>query len=608
MNALVRHGIWGLVAAMALTAVCRTAAVENPKERIDYWQKNYTELKPADDPRVKQAQEIFARVLNAAGKRSGVVPRLLIINDKTLIANAIPDGGIIISKKVLDICYQNPLLGDDRLAFLLSHEIAHQLKDDFWDLKFFQAVELSKEKSPEQKKALEEVQAIAGSPEKVEEILKKELQADEHAIVYASMAGYNTAAVVTEDDKVNFFEEWLKTIDPGRIPGVHKDPAHPSPKQRAETVKARLRQVLDNVELFNLGVLFYQTGEYQKAILPFNEFLKYFPSREVYHNLAASHHQLALKYYQAWKENEKPIPFKLSMAVDPSTRATKIILKAGGGNDPVDLFKENIQKAIELYQKAIDLDPSYYLSYNNLGCALILGGDSCEEAVAMLKKALKINPNSTEILNNLGVAFFYDEKPAKAKESLAKACELDPAYNAPLFNLTKIAQEEKNSADVKKYSEAYLKLDPAGSWADILQQALSLKGGKQATPAWVEKSSEKILGLEIGDYDDKVPKEWGKPVTKERRLEEEPFRINTYANRLLTLSQDDEIKLIVILDGFTGKTKKSVAIGSSERDVISAYGAPVQVLDMTQGATWLYASQGIAFQLRNGKVVSWMLF
>jgi tetratricopeptide (TPR) repeat protein len=314
-----------------------------------------------------------------------------------------------------------------------------------------------------------------------------------------------------------------------------------------------------------------------------------------------------LRYYQTGKGTEKAMPFKLSMAIDPTTRASRIALKGGTGSSPADLFKENIEKAIELYQKAIALDPSYYLSYNNLGCALIVKGETYK-AIGVFQDALKIKPDCAETLNNLGVAYFGAENPAKAKESLAKARGLDRAYNAPLFNLAKIAQQEKNSADANKYGEAYLKLDSASPWADIVRASLSLPTGRQPTPTPGEKGAEKVLGLKTGAYDDEVPKEWGKPVTKERQLEEEPFRINTYSNRVMTLSQKDEIKLIVTLDGFGGKSAKGIALGTNEKDVIAAYGAPAQVLDMTQGATWLYSSQGIAFRLRNGKVVAWMLF
>jgi hypothetical protein len=105
--------------------------------------------------------------------------------------------------------------------------------------------------------------------------------------------------------------------------------------------------------------------------------LPFFPSREVYHNLASSHHQLALQYYRLWKHDTQVIPFKLSLAVDPVPRASRIALRghAPQNEKPADLFHEHIDKAIAFYQTAISLDPSYVLSYNNLGCALIMKAD-----------------------------------------------------------------------------------------------------------------------------------------------------------------------------------------------------------------------------------------
>ena len=50
---------------------------ENPKNRIDFWRKNYDELQPKDDPRAARAHEIFQRVLKAAGARPGVVPEVI---------------------------------------------------------------------------------------------------------------------------------------------------------------------------------------------------------------------------------------------------------------------------------------------------------------------------------------------------------------------------------------------------------------------------------------------------------------------------------------------------------------------------------------------------
>ena len=601
------HRILWFCIAVTLLTVVPCGASRNPKDRIDYWQKNYDELLPRDDPRAARAHEIFQRVLDAAGRRPGVVPRLFIVKSESPyipLAFAIPDGGIIISMRVLDICYQDPNRGDDRLAFVLGHEIAHQLKDDFWHIKFFQAIKLSKGNDPQDQEVLEEVRKVASLTDKV---LAKELQADEYGIIYASMAGFNTSAIVAEDDKVNFFEYFYKSLDPGQIEGVQKDSAHPNPKQRAETVKARLKQVLDKVDLFELGLACYQAGDWERAILFFGEFLRFFPSREVYHNLASSHHQLALKYYQYWKKDKEGIPFKLSLAIDPVTRASQITLRGNDSKGPKELFSEHLETAVKYYQTAISQDPSYVLSYNNLGCALILKGE-VYKAIATLKDALKLAPDSLETMNNLGVAFFYAENPTKAKANLFEASRLDPEYDFPLFNLGRIALEENKTAETRKYWTAYLKLDPASPWAYSIRKALSVDQ-PQIPAKLTDKKEEIIMGLEVGAYDDEIPPSWGKPLSvKKISLEEEPFRMAVYINRVMTLSQDDEILMIATLEGCDVETAGGISIGSSEEDLLAKYGGPSRVQNMTQGKNWVYVSGGIAFQLRGGKVVSWLLF
>ena len=96
-----------------------------------HWVAKYGEVSPADNDRVQRAHEIFQRLLYTAGKRPGVVPRLLITARDPMdmaLPIAIPDGSIILSQKVLERCYRDTRWGDDRLAFVLGHELAHQLE------------------------------------------------------------------------------------------------------------------------------------------------------------------------------------------------------------------------------------------------------------------------------------------------------------------------------------------------------------------------------------------------------------------------------------------------------------------------------------------------
>ena len=129
------------------------------------------------------------------------------------------------------------------------------------------------------------------------------------------------------------------------------------------------------------------------------------------------------------------------------------------------------------------------------------------------------------------------------------------------------------------------------------------------TPSVSEKEGEHPLELIIGSFEDETPSTWGKPLKmKEIPLEEDPFKVCYYANKLMVFSHDDEIQLVAALDGCCEKGPKGVRNNDSEEAVLAAYGAPSKVLNMTQGISWIYKSQGIAFWFTDNKVRSWMLF
>ena len=601
--------IGGIVAILMLT-IASSTAVANLKERIDYWRNNYEELTETEDPRAGRAHKIFKRIVDTAGKQPGVVPRLFVTKRDPLNVSlpiAIPDGWVIVSKGTLDICYRDPRLGEDRLAFVLAHEIAHQLKGDFWHMQFFQALEASKTNNDKHKRSLKEIRRMIMP---AEEIWARELRADELGIMYAAMAGYNTSAIVTEDDRVNFFREWVETLDPQRISKAYQSPSHPEPKHRAAAIKARLRQVLDKAEIFDLGLRYYQVGDYSKAVRAFDHFLKFFHSREVYHNLAASHHQLALRYYR--QAQPQALPFKLTLGVDPTTRARGIVLRGliPERQRPAALFREHIDKAIEFYKTAISLDPEYALSFNNLGCALIVKGpEGAFEAIATLQKAHKMQPDAPDILNNLGVAFYLAQLPEQARTHLQQARARDRRYDAPLFNLGKIAYEDQRYAKARRYWRDYLRLDAVSAWAELLRRQdehLPPLAGRART---IRLPAEHVMGITVAAFEDDIPRRWGQPRLRHRiLLEEEPLIVTRYSHGITTFSQEEEIVMIHALEEYEGKSAMGIAIGSSEKAVLDQYRTPSRTLDMTQGVSWVYDAHGISFQIRNGKVVSWLLF
>ncbi|HSQ79232.1 MAG TPA: M48 family metalloprotease [Candidatus Bathyarchaeia archaeon] len=549
---------------------------QDDRTRLEFWRANFNELTAAEDGRAAKAAAIFERVLAAAGRRAGLVPTLFVIKDAGAavpLAIALPDGGIVISRQVLDICYKEPDKGDDRLAFILAHEIAHQLKDDFWHLRFFQAVELSQKGKPSDAAAVEEVRRIATS---TDEPLAKELQADEHGIVYASMAGFDTRAVVFGDGQVDFFRYFAAALDPSNIKGGTPDADHPTPEARAAAVKARLVQVLDAIDLFDAGLLFYEAADYESAARLFEEFLRYYPGREVYHDLAACRHQIAVKAYEDWKKGQG-VPFRLALTVGSETRARSIVLR---DEPPEQRFRREIGRAVELYRTALAQDPSYWPAANNLGCALLLQ-DNAYEAVGVLKNALKAAPDSALVLSNLGAAYALAENPQKAKESLQSALKIAPDFGPALDNMGLLAA--------------------SGSGPVATAQAAG-PAGTAAAPA------ESLAGLAVGAYTDEIPAVWGAPLRQKAFSGgPKPLTISFYGNGVVAVAREDEIVLLAAAPAFTGKTGQGLGLGSAAGEVKAKCGDPGSVGSTTGGEAWRYSSRGLTFVVRNGRVVSWIL-
>ena len=584
-------------------------AVAQSREQIEYWRTGYQELKPTDDPRAAKAHMIFQKLVQVAGRRAGMQPRLFIVaSDPWDIALpiALPNGWIILSRGALDICYQDPKRGDDRLAFILAHEVAHQLKDDFWHIRFFQALEATKARNPVSQELLEEMRRTASAPEQV---LARELQADEQGIIYASMAGFNPHAIVTADNSVNFFADWLRALDPRRVSGMPVGQLRPTPQERAEALRAHLRRVVDKTARFQAGLWFYYAGDYVQAIHAFEDFRAFFPSREVSHNLAVSHHQLALQAYQTWKKDTPVVPFQLSLAIDPLTRASRIAFegpKRGGtatSTDPAGLFRQHLDEAIALYSEALTYDATYTPATLNLGCALLVRGlhttitgltADFSAARTTFLRALEQDQHrhSPEMLNNLGVAEFYDERPRQAKKYLDRARQLAPTYAAPIFNLGHIAHIEQREADAQRYWRDYQTLIP------------------QAAPAAPAsgQAPENVMGLTVGRVIDHKLTSWGTPIHSTFEVDKKTWTMTTYPTGIMTLSRDGEILMIMVQDGYKEASARGITLGSREQDVLARYGAPSRRLEMTQGYNWGYDAHRVAFQLRDGKVISWLVF
>jgi len=139
------------------------------------------------------------------------------------------------------------------------------------------------------------------------------------------------------------------------------------------------------------------------------------------------------------------------------------------------------QKAVENFQKAMQLDPNNAGLHNNLGSVYAEMG-KVDDAKAEFQKAADINPaGASGYYYNLGVVLVNQGKMDDAGVALKKATDLDPT-NANAFYWYGMAllgkAEYKPDGTVvpvpgtMEAFQTYLKLQPNGQWAQAAQASI----------------------------------------------------------------------------------------------------------------------------------------
>jgi tetratricopeptide (TPR) repeat protein len=137
---------------------------------------------------------------------------------------------------------------------------------------------------------------------------------------------------------------------------------------------------------------------------------------------------------------------------------------------------EDLERLVQLYRKAIELDPEYAHAHNGLGNALRDKG-RVDEAIALYRKAIELDPKLVNAHNGLGDALRDKGGVDAAIAEYRKAIELDPKLvNA--HNGLGDALRDKGGVDaaIAEYRKA-IELDPKSAVAHFdLGMALKARG------------------------------------------------------------------------------------------------------------------------------------
>ena len=103
----------------------------------------------------------------------------------------------------------------------------------------------------------------------------------------------------------------------------------------------------------------------------------------------------------------------------------------------------DVDRASGAYQKATEMNPRYEKGYNNLGILLLLKG-RYDEALEAFQKALAINSSNIESHINLGILFKKKGQWEKAIESYQRALAIDPLHRETHYNIALLYEQLEN--------------------------------------------------------------------------------------------------------------------------------------------------------------------
>jgi tetratricopeptide (TPR) repeat protein len=113
-----------------------------------------------------------------------------------------------------------------------------------------------------------------------------------------------------------------------------------------------------------------------------------------------------------------------------------------------------LDEAIRNFRKAIELDPDFVYSYDNMGLALATQG-KVDEAMDCYRAALRINPDDGDAEGNLGLALASKGDLAGAIACFRKAVATKPNYAEMWNNLgTSLAEEGKFDEAIEEFRRA----------------------------------------------------------------------------------------------------------------------------------------------------------
>jgi tetratricopeptide (TPR) repeat protein len=592
---------------------------KDPRQSISYWKP--FEIAETDDKRVAETHAIFNQLLRAWDS-TRVEPKLYVVKSSSgPWAASLEDGSIILSKAALDVAYLYDDKSEHYLAFVLGHELAHQVNEHLWHLKFFR---LTAQMDPtEQQGMLRGLDHIEMDSSDIEQ---KEIQADQDALVYMALVGFNPFVIVEDKD---FFTLWAENIWGNSCEHALNDIAQSDAcKQafsRALRSRTKLQELVAQTTLFELGSQFYISGNYPDAYRYFLAFGREFPGHSVQENIGLSLLAQALEIKNQLiimgviQEPLLSYPVMLGLAPSFFNSANRAIENQDKAESKRLLYKLDMlsTKATQSFEKAININPDNKQHYVNLiSSYLIARNIPMARGILEGKYEKKFGKDHyTELL--AGLSFAVSNEALKAKEQLQKLISnlssddittpkdkvlLTSVYN----NMAAILYFENDRKSAQKVISEFAKKTQQSKDGALFQLALMKLG---AIPA-KKNHNKKIQNNEI-NVGDNYSSDQKQNITKayeHLQMEGEHLqKIRLEDNRHIVTNSKDII-ISLLQTGEHAEFAPHIEIGSPSTSLISKYGVPARRVFTLQGEYFSYDDLGVAFKLIRNRISGWFFY
>ncbi len=322
-------------------------------------------------------------------------------------------------------------------------------------------------------------------------------------------------------------------------------------KEAAETYNLLIQNKIYDPRVFNnLGSIYSQQKQFDKAILLFDESIKKFPqSLEAYPNLASvlvmkGRSDIAKKILnKAIELNPKYLrPYSNLAGIfvgEGNLKKAEFFLRKSIEINPKDInnlvnlgcvLKDlgNSKQAEEYLRCALEINPRYDFALINLG-AVLNELEEIDEGEQLLKKALEINPNSPTALNNLGNILSKKNDDKDAEHCYRKAIAIKSDFSLAYNNLASLLSKKGNFIEAEKFTEKAINFNSKFELAYVNLGTIKIDLGK------LSEAEELFLSaIEINEN-------YGYAYASLFRLYEKTNNIKELKNKLETLKENKNI-------------------------------------------------------------------